>query len=482
MISMLRLINPPGHKPRRGWKMPRYAGARNPLPSRRRASGEYAVSAIRAAAAKKRARAAAAMRRQWLETHSVRDNPRPRPRRRSVTRRTTTLKRDRHGRFLKRTTVKRTVVSNPRRTTRRQGVKAMPRKRTTHRRRVRHNPVAANPRRRRARRNPITYRKVGKRPMTIHVRSKAGMARVRALQAKGLDLKHAVLKAASEARARAKRAAKKSAPRRRRTKTVYVTTAPRKRRRVSRRRVFRPRHHRGTVVTTFTNRYTPSSRRRTKHKVRRTVGRIVDRSGRGHRFYRYSVSRNPATNMKNMLMDGAALYGGFVGAKIVSGLLDQYVFNSPKLATTMLPLGRAKGILAPAISFVLAAFAGKLIPQPKVVSALQTGATLAFFQAAVKAIVPPTALVSLPESVRGALMGIDDMGFRGYGYGMGEYIQQRPQLGAYVQEAMALDEYVQDPGGMHGYDVQEALADSEVQGMQSGFAAGSLAKTVFSNY
>jgi len=480
MISMLRLINPPGHRPRKGWKMPRYAG-RNPLPMRRRASGEYAVSALRTAAAKKRARAAASLRRRWLETRGASENPRPR--RRSVTRRTTMLKRDRHGRFLKRTTVKRTVVSNPRRATRRQGVKAMPRKRVTHRRRLRHNPVAANPRRRRARRNPITYIKAGKRARIIKVKSKAGMARVRALQAKGLDLKHAVLRAASEARARAKRkAGTRAAPKRRtrRTKTVYVTV-PRKRR-TSRRRVFHARAHKGRVMTTFSGRYMPSSRRRTKHAVRRTTGRIKDRAGRSHRFYRYNVSRNPGTNMKNMLIDGAALYGGFVGAKIVAGLLDQYVFNSVKLATTMAPLGRAKGILAPAISFVLAAFAGKLIPQPKVVASLQTGATLAFFQAAVKALIPPTALVGLPPAVAGALMGIDDMGFRGYGYGMGEYIQQRPQLGAYVQEAMALDEYVQDPGGMHGYDVQEALADSEVQGMQSGFAAGSLAKTVFSNF
>jgi hypothetical protein len=193
---------------------------------------------------------------------------------------------------------------------------------------------------------------------------------------------------------------------------------------------------------------------------------------------RYSVSRNPGTSMKNMLMDGAALYGGYVGAKLVSGLLDQYVFSNVKLATTMAPLGKAKGIISPAISFILAAFAGKAINQPKIVSSIQTGATLALFQAVVKAFVPTT---GLPLALQSALSGIDDMGFRGYGYG--EYIQQRPQqLGAYVQEAMALDEYIQEPAGMHGFEVQEALADSEVQGMQSGFAAGSLAKTVFSNF
>jgi hypothetical protein len=40
-------------------------------------------------------------------------------------------------------------------------------------------------------------------------------------------------------------------------------------------------------------------------------------------------------------------------------------------------------------------------------------------------------------------------------------------------------EYVQQPMG--AFDVNEALADSEVDGMQRGYAAGSLARTVFSS-
>jgi len=462
MISMLRLINPPGHRPRKGWKMPKYAG-RNPT-ARRRVSGEYAVSALRTAAAKKRARAAAAMRRRWLESRGVSENPRPR--RRAVTRKTVTLKRDRHGRFLKRTTVRRTVVTNPRR---KQGVKAMTRKRVTHRRRVRHNPVAANPRRRRrTRRNPY-------RGSSAAYRS-------------GWDKTFGPVPTtgATVHRTRKAKKAKKAGHRKTVTKIVYVKAAPKKRRAhktvaKSRRRVFRPRRHKGRVVRVLSLPYAPWSKKRVGHKIRARRGSIKNRkTGRKHSFMRYSVSRNPGINMKNMLMDGAALYGGYVGAKIVSGLLTQYVFNTPSLAPTMLKLGKAGGLISPAISFVLAAFAGKLIPQPKIVSSIQTGATLALFQAVVSAFVPKT---GLPLALQSALSGIDDMGFRGYGYGMGEYIQQRPQqLGAYVQEAMALDEYIQEPAGMHGYEVQEALADSEVQGMQSGFAAGSLAKTVFSNF
>lgn len=346
----------------------------------------------------------------------------------------------------------------------------MARKRVTHRRRVRHNPVAANPRRRRVRRtrrNPY--------------RGSSAAYRT------GWDKTFGPVPSTGVTRKRTKRTKKAKRAKRSITKIVYVKAAPKKRRAhktVTRRRgrVFRPRRHKGKIVNRMSLRYTPNSRKRVMHKTRRTVGHLKTRSGRRKSFFRYSVSRNPGINMKNMLMDGAALYGGFVGAKIVAGLLDQYVFNSARMAPTMLKIGRAKGVIAPAISFVLAAFAGKAINQPKIVSSIQTGATLALFQAVVKAIIPVDGIPSLPPVITGALMGIDDMGFRGYGYGMGEYIQQRPQLGAYVQEAMALDEYVQDPGGMHGFDVQEALADSEVQGMQSGFAAGSLAKTVFSNF
>jgi len=349
-------------------------------------------------------------------------------------------------------------------------------KRVTHRRRVRRNPaVAANPvrRRRRVRRNPS-------RGTSAAYRSGYDKAFGRPVPSTGIKRKRKSPKRVA--------AAKKAARTRARNLRAKASRPRRAHKRVSapRRRKFQHRRHPGRVVGGLKMRYAPRSRRKVMHKVRRTVGHIRDRKGRRHNYYRYSVSRNPGTNMKNMLMDGASLYGGYVGARLVSGLLDQYVFSNASIAPTMLKLGAAKNIVSPAISFILAAFAGKLIPQPKVVSSIQTGATLAFFQSIVKAFVTPA--VAQYPLLAGALSGIDDMGFRGYGEyiqprrQLGEYIQQRPQLGAYVQEAMALDEYVQDPGGMHGFDVQEALADSEVQGMQSGFAAGSLAKTVFSNF
>jgi hypothetical protein len=179
---------------------------------------------------------------------------------------------------------------------------------------------------------------------------------------------------------------------------------------------------------------------------------------------------------------------------MLSGILDQYVLKHPSIVSTTASLGPVAGMLPSAASFLLAAFAGKAIKNPRVVSSLQTGASLAFLQSVVKALLPANMLTGLPPFVAGALSGIDDMGYGEYiqqrapmgayvqeamAGGMSEYIQQRPQLGAYVEEAMALDEYIQSP--MSGFDVQEALADSEVQGMQSGYAAGSLAKSAFSN-
>jgi hypothetical protein len=233
----------------------------------------------------------------------------------------------------------------------------------------------------------------------------------------------------------------------------------------------------------------PYTKRRAKFQGRKSITRYKGKGGRSHPRFHYSyhrVKRNPLNAMKTMLMDGASLYGGYVGSKIIGGLLDQYVLKNASIAPTILKLGDVGKMIPSALTFVLAAFAGKVLPnQPKVVSAIQTGATLNLLISAVKAFIVPnlgTMATSAPW-LAGALSGIDDMGFRGYGYGgygqIGEYIQQRPGLGAYVQEAMALDEYVQDGGGMHGFDVQEALADSEVQGMQSGFAAGSLARTTF---
>jgi len=356
----------------------------------------------------------------------------------------------------------------------------MPRK-IVHRRRVRRNP-SARPRR------------------VIRVRSKRGMRHVAALERMGKSRGTAIRMAAAAAKRSKRRkvrkavrsyasyvkAGKKAARTRKRRqhpafKQMNRLLGPAPRRRRKTRKAAAPtrrrRRAKGRLVTVLNVRKSTRNRRRGPLTVRRYT--------KGSRYiYRSRLKRNPLNAMKTMLMDGASLYGGYVGSKIIGGLLQQYVLSSASIAPTIAKLGSAGQMIPSALTFVLAAFAGKVLPnQPKVVSAIQTGATLNLLISAVKAFVVPNLGTSLPAFVSGALSGIDDMGFRGYGYGgygqIGEYVQQRPGLGAYVQEAMALDEYVQDGGGMHGFDVQEALADSEVQGMQSGFAAGSLARTTF---
>jgi hypothetical protein len=82
----------------------------------------------------------------------------------------------------------------------------------------------------------------------------------------------------------------------------------------------------------------------------------------------------------------------------------------------------------------------------------------------------------LPANVSG-LLGVDDMGVMGYGYGrtLGEYVSQPAQLGATAYEALA--EYVPQTSGMGAFDVSEALADNEIDSFARGYAGGSLAKT-----
>lgn len=333
-------------------------------------------------------------------------------------------------------------------------------------------------RRRRARRNPAQvstkkYRKgyakaFGGGKKRKHKKAKKSTSTKRKAAAR----KAAKTRAAKHALR--SRAAKKAArTRKRHMRAGKVTVTHRKRHRKVKKHL---RKHRGKIVKTIVLRRKPSSKRRAVHRVRRHVARIRDRKGRTHRAYSYSVSRNPLGAMKGMLLDGAMIYGGLKAVGIINNLLNQYVVSrfSAQLPTQVAPL------VAPALGFVAAAFAGKAIKgQPKLVGALQTGATIALLDTLVKKVVAPM----LPASVQNLLAGIDDMGYRGYGEyvrPLGEYVQgPRRQLGAYVSEAMALDEYVQDRG-MGGFNVQEALADSEVQGMQSGYAAGSLAKTAFS--
>lgn len=358
----------------------------------------------------------------------------------------------------------------------------MPRKRIVRRRRVRRNPtVSSNPRARR----------------TIRVRSKRGRRHVAALERMGKSRGTAIRMAAAAAKRGKRRKTRtvkhtvrshasyvKDGKKAARTRARHATSSVASRRRRRTRKVT----HRGTFGRRVMLRVGPRTKRRAKFQGRRSITNYKGKSGRRHPRYHYSyhrVRRNPLSAMKTMIMDGASLYGGYVGSKIIGGLLQQYVLSNASIAPTIAKLGTAAQMIPSALTFVLAAFAGKLLPnQPKVVSAIQTGATLNLLISAVRAFVVPNLGTSLPAFMTGALSGIDDMGFRGFGgyhgYGqIGEYVQQRPGLGAYVSEAMALDEYVQDGGGMHGFDVQEALADSEVQGMQSGFAAGSLARTTF---
>ena len=70
------------------------------------------------------------------------------------------------------------------------------------------------------------------------------------------------------------------------------------------------------------------------------------------------------------------------------------------------------------------------------------------------------------------------------GWGYSEYVAS--PMGLEVESAMALDEYVASPShqlGMGGdFDVEEALAGNEDQAFETGYAGGTLAKTVFSNY
>lgn len=255
--------------------------------------------------------------------------------------------------------------------------------------------------------------------------------------------------------------------RRRRAKSARPGKA---RRRRARRVVVSPRRKRTVYYRT-----------KKRGKLRRATLRVRRVKRKGARSYgRLTVSRNPLSAMKGMLKSGLMLYGGILGMRVVNNLLKQYVV--PKLGTS-LP-AKLVPVLPALGGFVLAAFAPKLLPgKTALVNGLQAGAVVALGDALVNTFIRP----SLPANVQGLLAGVDD-GYGAYGrfgYGYGEYLNPPAQrsigMGTDVSEAMALDEYVQQPGGLSGFDVQEALSDNEVQGFQSGFAAGSLSKTVFSS-
>lgn len=211
------------------------------------------------------------------------------------------------------------------------------------------------------------------------------------------------------------------------------------------------------------------------HTVSRKTKKGVKRIRKPGLFKAY---RNP--DFKAMLIQGGMLFAGITGMKVINNLLGKYVVSKLNLvkADTSAQMAKVFGLLPSVTGFVAAAFAGKMIKnQPKLVEGLQVGATIALLQQVFEAFVKP----NLPANMQPMFAGVGEyLPMQGLGGGYGEYLQPRQQmLGAPVQEALALDEYVSGFG--NSFDVEEALADSEASGLQSGYAGGSLARTVFSS-
>ena len=291
-----------------------------------------------------------------------------------------------------------------------------------------------------------------------------------------------------------KYAKKAAATRRRNAKAATVAQAgpqPRKKARKHGRRVIVTPKRRVPVW------YKPTKRAKAIRRVLavKTVKRSPSKrakSGFRKGFKKLVVRRNPMSGMKDMLMHGGLIFGGLLGMRVLANALDTYVLNSTVNGVKTSRLGtiptQVAAILPSAIGFLAAGFlAPKIVKHADALNSIQIGASLALFDAIFTKVVKPALNLTAGSTAALLLAGVDDMGvqgFRGYGgynYGgfSGEYLPSRQQpLGLDVHEAMALDEYV--PGGQAmGYDVSEALSDSEVDGMQRGFAAGSLAKTVF---
>lgn len=451
MISMLRLINPPGHT-RRSTRTPGYVKRKARRNATAPGAGGWASILPKVKRPKKKAKRVAAAAKK------------AKPRKR---------------------------VAKPRKRTSSAHAAARAREIAVLAAAIR----SAAPRSKRKRTSP----KKGTKKMARKRHTKRGRAR----NARGQFVKKATTKRRRHRKATKKAAAPKRRRRRKAAKVVVVHAAPKRRRRKHTKKAAAPRRRRRRTTKHVTHRrrrvrYAPLKRRprrggrlvkvitvttRKKPRRRRPVGIYKIRTRGKHRRVRVTarmarIRRNPIEGMKGMIVQGALLYGGLLGMRAVNKLIKDYVVSN---FASSLPAQIAP-IIPSAIGFIAAAFAPKVIKNsPQLVGGIQTGATLALLDAVMKNLVLP----QLPANVQGFFAGIDDVGYSGYGrfggYGraMGEYLQQPRQIGAHVEEAMALDEYVQD-GGMSGFDVQEALADSEVQGMQSGYAAGSLAKTLFS--
>lgn len=227
-------------------------------------------------------------------------------------------------------------------------------------------------------------------------------------------------------------------------------------------------------------------RRKTSKKTRRYAVPMTRK-----RKLKPRIKRIGKKNPMGMLKRTLPIYGGFLAVRVLHGLFRHYVNPMLKLDPDT---ERKFGPLIPAGALFLASmFAPKIIKgKPKIVEGIQLGATFSLLNTIVRQFVAP----SLPDTgvmatVKGALSGYDDVGVMGYGYG--SYVADPslyelpapsptaaigPGVGLDVTEAMALDEYIAEP---LGFDVQEALAGTEVDYMQRGGAGGSLAKTVFTD-
>jgi hypothetical protein len=223
--------------------------------------------------------------------------------------------------------------------------------------------------------------------------------------------------------------------------------------------------------------------KRTYTKVRRHKKRTA--RARAH-AQRYVVRKNPIAALKAMVKDGIFTFGGILGIRALSTLLEKNVFNSATFQTGA--LASVAPLLAPGVAMLLSALAPKFITgQPKLVQGLQAGATLVMFDAILKTVlksVDPKGDISeylLPGSGTTVLVTTAPPAASGWG-GYNEYVGS--PMGLEVESAMAMDEYVASPQlGMGGdYDVQEALAGNEGNAFETGYAGGTLAKTVFSNY
>jgi hypothetical protein len=222
-----------------------------------------------------------------------------------------------------------------------------------------------------------------------------------------------------------------------------------------------------------------------KRQYRRIYRRIKahKRKGRRVRAYRRNqgIRTNPMTNLKRMVKEGVYTFGGILGIRALVHVLDQKVIKGMITDQTG-AMAKIAPMLPAGIAMLLAALAPKMIKgQPKLVQGLQAGATLVFFDTALAAVMKA---VDTQGTISPYLLpGAPAMG--GWGYGAyNEYVAA--PMGLEVESAMALDEYVAAPShqlGMGGeFDVEEALAGDEGNAFETGYAGGSLAKTVFSNY